>query len=292
MDVAACTAAGVVVTSSAPEVEAPYVAEHSVGQALSLLRELRVHDAEVRARGDEYVYTPPVRGKLSPGSVVGATIGLVGAGALSAAIAKSLVALGAAQVQCLAMPGTTTSDVDLVAAAAAPLSLVKPTTLPELLAVSDVVFLTCELTTRTRNLIDGAALATLKPGAVIINASSGSLIDEAAVGQALHEGTKLGGYACSGLACDERRPGEGVPPQSHPDLVSSPRALLGTGACATAVLGATQRLELEAARSLAEALTGRKPSGARNDVQPRLPGAAPTSEVAKAGGLASYLWCF
>jgi phosphoglycerate dehydrogenase-like enzyme len=291
--VAACTAAGVFVTSSAPELEAPYVAEHSVAQALALLRELRVHDAEVRARGDDYVYTPPVRGKLSPGSVVGATIGLVGAGPLSAAIAKALVALGCAQVQCLAMQGTITSDVELVAAAAAPLApLVKPSTLPELLAACDVVFLTCELTTRTRNLIDGAALATLKPGAVIINASSGSLIDESAVGQSLHEGTKLGGYACAGLACDERRPGEGVPPHSHPDLVSSPRALLGTGACATAVLGAAQRVELEAARSLAEALTGRKPSGARNDVQPRLPGAAPTSEVAKAGGLASYLWCF
>ena len=285
-----------VVTATAAEVEAPYAAEHSVAQALSLLRELRVRDAEVRARGDEYVYTPPVRGRFSTGTVVGATIGLVGAGPLSAALAKTLVALGAAQVQCLSLPpggrASDTSDVELVAAAVAPQALARPGTLPELLAVCDLVFLTCELTPRTKHLIDGAALATLKHGAVLVNASSGSLVDEAAVGAALHEGTKLGGYACCSLACDERRPGEGVPPQSHPDLISSPRALLGTGVCATAVLGAMQRVELEAARSLAEALTGRKPGGAKNDVAPRLPGAAPTSEVAKAGGLASYLWCF
>ncbi len=60
--------------------------------------------------------------------------------------------------------------------------------LPELLAQSDVVSLHVPLNEHTRNLIDAAALAMMKPTATLINTSRGGLIDEAALYEALSNG--------------------------------------------------------------------------------------------------------
>jgi phosphoglycerate dehydrogenase-like enzyme len=62
------------------------------------------------------------------------------------------------------------------------------------LAEADFVVLACALTPETRGLIDGAALAAMKPGAVIINPSRGAVIDETALYNALlHH--RIGGAA-------------------------------------------------------------------------------------------------
>jgi len=66
--------------------------------------------------------------------------------------------------------------------------------LPTLLATSDVVSLHVPLLPSTRNLIDGAALARMKPRAILINTSRGGTIDEAALVAAL-KADKLGGAA-------------------------------------------------------------------------------------------------
>ena len=312
MDVAACTAAGVVVSATSPDLEAPFVTELAVAQCLALLRHLREVDAHTRADaagGDAYV--PPVRSPAPGGSLVGATVGLLGVtGALPLAISRALIALGVTTILCLPVGSTNvTGDVDAVVSAvnqaALPGQSPAPTVvlvsaLPELLKSSDVVFMTThDVTRRTRHVIDSAALATVKRGLLLINAASGALIDEGAVAQALESGV-LGGYACGGLARDERGLrsvgvdyGGPFPAATHAALLASPHALLAASGTATAVLAAAQRVELEAARALAEALDGRVPSGAVNPtVPPRRPGAPPTSEVARAGGLASYLWCF
>ena len=64
--------------------------------------------------------------------------------------------------------------------------------LERLLAESDVVSLHCPLTPKTRHLIDAAALAQLKPGALLLNTSRGAVIDTAAVIDAL-KSRRLGG---------------------------------------------------------------------------------------------------
>lgn len=66
--------------------------------------------------------------------------------------------------------------------------------LADLLAASDAVSLHVPLTEGTRHLIDAAALAAMKPGAILLNAARGGVVDEAALVEALNSGA-LGGAA-------------------------------------------------------------------------------------------------
>lgn len=70
--------------------------------------------------------------------------------------------------------------------------VVGPDGLPELLAASDFVVLAAPLTTETDGMIDGAALATMKPGAWLVNVARGGLVDERALLRALRDGA-IGG---------------------------------------------------------------------------------------------------
>ncbi len=64
----------------------------------------------------------------------------------------------------------------------------------ELLERSDFVSLHCPLTPETRHLIDAAALARMKPTAILINTARGEVVDQARSADALREG-QIGGAA-------------------------------------------------------------------------------------------------
>ena len=64
--------------------------------------------------------------------------------------------------------------------------------LDELLPEADVVSLHCPLTPETHHLIDAAALARMKPTAVLVNTARGPVVDEAALADALRSGTIAG----------------------------------------------------------------------------------------------------
>ena len=70
----------------------------------------------------------------------------------------------------------------------------RPVSLDELLATSDVVSLHVPLLPATQNLIGARELARMKPGAVLIQASRGGIVDEAALAASLISG-HLGGAA-------------------------------------------------------------------------------------------------
>lgn len=57
------------------------------------------------------------------------------------------------------------------------------------LSRADVVSLHCPLTPATRHLIDAAALAAMRPGAILVNTARGPLVDHAALAAALRAGT-------------------------------------------------------------------------------------------------------
>ena len=67
--------------------------------------------------------------------------------------------------------------------------------LPDLLAASDIVSLHLPLTDATAGMLDRAALARMKPDAVLVNTSRGAVVDEDALVDAL----RTGGLAAAGL---------------------------------------------------------------------------------------------
>jgi glycerate dehydrogenase len=116
----------------------------------------------------------------------------------------------------------------------------------EACAQADVLSLNCALTEQNRHLIDAAALARMKPGAYVINAARGPLVDEAALAQALNSG-RLAGAALDVVAVEPIR-------ADNPLLAA--RNCLITPHIAWATLEARRRLMHEAVENLRAFLAG------------------------------------
>jgi phosphoglycerate dehydrogenase-like enzyme len=92
-----------------------------------------------------------------------------------------------------------------------------PEALPRVLAEADVLFLCAPLTAHTRGMIDAAALAHMKRGAILVNMARGPLVDEDALVDALQSGQ------LDSAALDVT-PTEPPPPTSR--LWTAPRLLI------------------------------------------------------------------
>ena len=137
--------------------------------------------------------------------IAGKTLGLVGYGEIARATAKLGAALG---MNCLAcdpyaeeFPGAMEG------------------TEREVLEESDVVTLHVPLTDETRGMIDAKVLAAMRPGAILINAARGGVVDEAALCEALRSG-HLGGAALDTFA-QEPLPADN-PFADVPNLILTP----------------------------------------------------------------------
>ncbi|MCA1190116.1 MULTISPECIES: D-glycerate dehydrogenase [unclassified Saccharopolyspora] len=118
----------------------------------------------------------------------------------------------------------------------------------ELLRESDVISLHCPLTEQTRHLIDAAALAAMKPSAVLVNTSRGPVVDEAALAAAL----RAGRIAAAGLDVFEEEPAV------HPELLELDNAVLVPHLGSATEETRTAMAEL-AARNVVGVLTGNGP---------------------------------
>jgi D-lactate dehydrogenase len=104
-------------------------------------------------------------------------VGIVGTGRIGACFARIMAGFGC---RVLATAPDINPDCEALG--------VRYVELPELLRTSDILSLHCPLTPQTRHLIDAAALAQMKPGAMLINTSRGAVVDTRAVIRALKSG--------------------------------------------------------------------------------------------------------
>ncbi len=154
-----------------PGSNAPAVAEMTLLLMLAALRRLPLLD---RATRDGRGWALDAALQDSFAELGGRTVGLVGYGAVPRALAPVLHALGCRLLY--------------TARAPQPDALGEWRVLPELLAESDVVSLHVPLTPQTGRLIDAAAIARMRQGAVLVNTARGGLVDQAALVAALASG--------------------------------------------------------------------------------------------------------
>jgi phosphoglycerate dehydrogenase-like enzyme len=170
IDLDAARARGVAVANM-PGTNTPAVAEATLLLMLAALRNLAGLDRACRA-GRGWVVGDSLQERV--GELRGRTVGLVGAGMVVAALVPMLHAIGARVIYW--------------ARRARPDLGIEYHTLSDLLKDSDIVSLHLPLVPATERLIDGAAIARMKPGAILINTARGGLVDERALLEALTMG--------------------------------------------------------------------------------------------------------
>lgn len=152
-----------------------------------------------------------------PGTLEGATVGIIGYGAIGSEIAQLCQAFGANVVgirRRAAADGRPPEGAPACVRAVWP-----PDRLHELLAESDYVVLGIPLTEATRELIGADQLAAMKPGAALVNIARGAVVDWPAMIGALKDGSLRACY--TDVTSPEPLP-DGHPDWSVPNLIITP----------------------------------------------------------------------
>ena len=239
IDVAAATERGVWVCN-VPDYCVEEMADHALALLLALVRGVVELDRSVRAGG----WSHDVAGPL--GRAADVRLGVIGFGRIGRAVVGRARALG---MDVSAFDSLVEDDA--IASAG-----VRPAALDDLLRMSTAVSLHAPLTPQTRGLIGARELALLPPGAFVVNVARGGLVDVDALLQALEKG-QLGGAALDVL--DVEPPSAGAPAPQAPRLVVTPHA----GWYSEDAEDAAHR---RAAESVRDAVEGRKPRGAVNEL--------------------------
>jgi D-3-phosphoglycerate dehydrogenase len=233
VDVEAATRAGIWV-ANVQHYAKEDVSDHALALLLACARRVTERDRAIR-RG-EWNTTARLKGYR----LAGKTLGLIGYGDIARCLHRKVSGFGLARV----LVSDPFVDESAVRAAGA-----EPVTLERLLAESDMISVHAPLAPSTRGMIGAPQLASLKPGAILVNTSRGPLIDEAAIAAALRDG-KL---ACAGLDVFEQEPLPAASP-----LKSLENVVL-TDHVGWYTEESIVELKTGAARNVAEVLAGRPP---------------------------------
>lgn len=175
IDVDACTAAGVAVVNQAGG-NAVSVAEMAIGLMLDVSR--RISECDRRLRRERGFPREDVMGR----ELNGKTLGVIGIGHTGSRVAALGRAFG---MTVLAVDPFLGRD-EIVRRGA------EPVTQDQLLSRADFVSLHCPRDASTMRMIDAAAFARMKPGAIFISTARGGIHDEAALAAALASGHLAG----------------------------------------------------------------------------------------------------
>ncbi len=171
--VAEATKKNVIVTN-APGSNTQAVAEHVIGTMLLLARRFGTLDAAVRSGNWAF------RNSFSGMELSGRTLGVLGLGKIGLSVAKACAA--AFNMRVLGHDPFLSSFPDAVT----------PATVEQIFSQSDIVTLHVPLTETTREMVDAAMLARMKPGALLINACRGEVVNERDLVAALRSGPLAG----------------------------------------------------------------------------------------------------
>jgi phosphoglycerate dehydrogenase-like enzyme len=151
------------------------VAEMTLMLMLAVLRRTAWLDARTRA-GRGWSLDLDVVDRF--GEIGGRVVGFVGYGAIPQRLTPALEALGARVIYTATRANPDRPD--------------GYRTFETLLAEADIVSLHAPLTEQTREMMDAAAFARLRPGAILVNTARGGLVNEAALAEALDSGRLAG----------------------------------------------------------------------------------------------------
>ncbi|HUT79469.1 MAG TPA: D-glycerate dehydrogenase [Polyangia bacterium] len=221
IDVAAATARGIPVGNT-PGVLTETTADLAWSLLMSAARRI-VEGADFSRAGKWKTWGPTL---LLGRDVHGATLGLHGFGRIGRAMARRAGGFGMRVLYCDPnVPGTEADGAT-------------PVDFDTLLRVSDFLSLHAPLTPATRGLLGAAALARMKPGAVLINTARGPMVDHDALLDGLRGGNP--GYAALDVTDPEPLPA-GHPLYVQPNCLIVPH--LGSASVATRTLMARMAAE-------------------------------------------------
>lgn len=236
IDLSAAEKLGIKVVTT-PQANTDSVAEYVITAALMLLKRIPEVTSSLRAghflRGSGSLPGQVDRAGLTGREASGCRLGLVGAGAIGAAVARRALQLGM---------HVTAYDPFLDRTKERAFEIVDD--LDELLSRSDVVSLHVPGGPANQHLIGSRELELLPPGAILINAARGELVDAAALIAALESG-HLSGAALDVYASE--------PPDTNSALFSAPNLLL-TPHMAAMTEEALQRMSTQVATQVIQSL--------------------------------------
>jgi len=228
IDLQAAKEAGVIVVN-APQASSIAVAEHTLALMFALSRMIPFADSSMR-------HGEWAKKQCRGVEMFGKTLGLIGLGRIGTELGQRAKALG---MQVLGFDAFRNAE-EIIARGAQAASK------EDLLQQSDYISLHVPLTKETRDLIDSAAIAKMKPGAFLICTARGGIVNEAALLWALNAG-RLGGAA---LDVFLKEPPGATPLIQHPNVISTPHIAAQT-------VEAQERAGIEIAEEVLAALNGK-----------------------------------
>ncbi len=197
IDVSDAEGAGIQVANT-PSATTISVAEHTFGLMLDTVRNHGQANLSMKAHKWE-------KKALKGTELYGKTLGIIGSGRIGLAVADRAIAFGMKVIAFDMVDIKTDLDINQVS-------------LEDLFAQADMISLHLPLTEKTKHMISDDAFKHMKDGVIIINASRGGVVHEAALLRALVSGK----VRAAGIDVYEKEPTDNFPLIDHPNVIAMP----------------------------------------------------------------------